>query len=73
MSELKVYTLNEVSEILKVTKRSLYNYIKAGTLRAVKVGKDWRVSEDNLKDFINNGSPVVDANRRPANQKKEGA
>ena len=56
MSEVKVYTLDEVADILKVTKRTLYNYIDAGKLKAVKVGKYWRVSEANLKAFITKGT-----------------
>lgn len=75
MGEIRVYTLDEVADIMKVTKRTLYNYIKAGTLNAVKMGKYWRVSEENLQAFISNGTPVVDANNRPENQhneKKEG-
>lgn len=71
MPDIKVYTLDEVAEIMKVTKRTLYNYIKAGTLHAVKVGKYWRVSEESLQDFISNGSPVVDSNKRPENQSKD--
>jgi excisionase family DNA binding protein len=71
MAEIKrVYTLDEVAEIMQVTKRTLYNYIKAGTLHAVKMGKYWRVSEESLQDFISTGTPVVDANKRPANQLK---
>lgn len=52
---VKVYTLDEVAEILKVTKRTLYNYIKEGTLKAVKMGKSWRVSEESLQAFISTG------------------
>lgn len=71
MAEIKrVYTLDEVAEIMQVTKRTLYNYIKAGTLHAIKIGKYWRVSEESLQDFISNGTPVVDANKRPENQLK---
>ena len=40
MADIKrVYTLDEVADIMQVTKRTLYNYIKAGTLHAVKMGK----------------------------------
>lgn len=70
MADIKVYTLDEVADIMKVTKRTLYNYIKAGTLHAVKMGKYWRVSEDSLQAFISNGIPVVDANKRPENQQR---
>ena len=54
MNDIKVYTLDEVADILKVTKQTLYNYIKAGTLHAVKMGKYWRVSEESLQAFISN-------------------
>lgn len=52
MADLKTYTLVEVAEILKVTRRTVYNYIKAGKLPAVKVGYQWRVTEQALKDFL---------------------
>jgi excisionase family DNA binding protein len=56
MDDLKMYTLDEVAETLKVGQRSLYNYIKAGQLKAVKIGKQWRVSHEALKDFTINGT-----------------
>ena len=52
MAELKVYTLDEVAEILHVTKRTMYNYLKHGYLKAVKMGKYWRVTEENLRLFL---------------------
>ena len=68
MAELKVYTLDEVCDILKVTKRTIYSYIKADKLHAVKMGNYWRVSEENLKAFIETGTPVLDENRRKENR-----
>lgn len=52
---MKVYTLEELVEILKVTKRTLYNYIKEGRLKAVKMGKYWRVTQNQLDSFLNEG------------------
>ena len=60
MADIKVYTLDEVAEILKVTKRTLYNYVKAGKLPAVKMGKYWRVSEESLQSFISTGTSVIE-------------
>ncbi len=68
MADLKVYTLEEVCDILKVSKRTVYNYIKADKLHAVKMGKYWRVSEENLRAFIETGTPVLNENRRKENQ-----
>ena len=61
-NEIRVYTTEEVAEILQVTKRTVYNYIKAGTLKAVKIGKYWRISAENLEEFISTGSPAVNTN-----------
>ena len=71
MADIKVYTLDEVAEILKVTKRTLYNYVKAGKLPAVKMGKYWRVSEESLQAFISTGTPILEENRRKEHQNKE--
>ena len=71
MADIKVYTLDEVADIMKVTKRTLYNYIKAGTLKAVKMGKYRRVSEESLQAFISTGTPILEENRRKENQSKE--
>lgn len=49
---MKVYTLDEVAAVLKVTKRTIYNYIKAGTLPAHKIGKQYRVTAEELDRFI---------------------
>lgn len=70
MNISKVYTLDEVADLLHLTKRTLYNYVKEGKLPAVKIGKYWRVSEENLQKFLTNGTAVADGNRRKENQQK---
>lgn len=56
MEELKIYTLDEVKDILKVSQRTLYTYIKSGQLNATKIGKYWRVKHTDMADFINRGT-----------------
>ncbi|MBQ8000371.1 MAG: helix-turn-helix domain-containing protein [Ruminococcus sp.] len=68
MKEIKVYSLEEVADILKITRRTLYTYVKEGKLHAVKIGKYWRVSEQDLQDFISKGTTISEPNRRKANQ-----
>lgn len=55
MAELKTYTLTEVADILHITTRTLYSYIKAGKLKAVKVGRSWRVTEEALNGLLASG------------------
>ena len=53
---IKVYTLEEVIDILKVSRRTIYNYIKADQLKAIKVGREWRVTEKALAAFLETGT-----------------
>lgn len=50
--DIKVYTLPETAELLKVSRVSLLNYIKAGKLKAKKAVGRWLITEDAIKEFI---------------------
>ena len=56
LDKLTLYTLTELESVLGVTHRTLQSYIKDGRLKGVKIGGKWKVSEDNLKKFINGES-----------------
>lgn len=56
MAEIKVYTTDEALEVLKVTRRTLYRYIKAGQIKAIRMGREYRITEDALKDFLERGT-----------------
>ena len=45
-------TTNQVAEILQVTKRTIFRYIKSGKLKAKKIGQ-WRILKSDLDKFIN--------------------
>jgi excisionase family DNA binding protein len=50
----KIYTIDEIVDLLKVTRRTVYNYVKNKGLKTMKVGKYLRVHERDLKDFLKN-------------------
>jgi excisionase family DNA binding protein len=52
MGDLKVYTANEVCELLKITKRTLYRYVEDGSITGFRAGRQYRFTEDDIKDFI---------------------
>ena len=54
-SKKEVYSLHEVEALLKVTQRSLYNFIKDGRLEAFKAGREWRVTSEALEKFTKGG------------------
>lgn len=48
----QLHALGVVSARTSLSRSALYREIKAGHLRALKVGKSLRVSEDDLQAFI---------------------
>lgn len=50
--EDKFYTINQVAEILDLHHKTIRNFINAGKLRASKIGKQWRISEEDLNSFM---------------------
>lgn len=47
-----VYTPQEVADILKLKVTTIRSYIRDGKLRAAKFGREYRVTEEELKKFI---------------------
>lgn len=54
--DLEVYTLEEIIGLLNVTRRTLYNWIKDGKLKAFKAGREWRVTRKALDEFTEHGT-----------------
>jgi excisionase family DNA binding protein len=51
------YTLPEVAERLKVSRRTVYRWVQSGELSAHKLGPDkpgveWRIGEHDLEEFL---------------------
>ena len=50
--ELKVYAVKEVADLLKVSKMSVSRYIKAGKLKSSKLGRMYRITDDDLRKYL---------------------
>uniref|UniRef100_UPI0006D1A094 substrate-binding domain-containing protein n=1 Tax=Clostridium sp. NkU-1 TaxID=1095009 RepID=UPI0006D1A094 len=48
----KIYTTQEVADQLKIKKSTVYELIKRGELNAAKVGKQIRVSQEQLDEYL---------------------
>lgn len=57
MSNDVVYTISEVSKLLKVNKNFVYGLIKAGELKAVKIGS-LKVRKNDLQEYLDNLNPT---------------
>lgn len=53
MKDTKLYTVKEISEILRIHWQTVLTYIKTGKLKALKMGKGYRVTQEDLNEFIN--------------------
>jgi excisionase family DNA binding protein len=45
-------TLREVAERLKVSRRTVYRWIKDEDLNAYKIANEYRITERDVKDFL---------------------
>lgn len=55
MEQSKLYTLQEVADVLRVSRQTLYNNIRKGKLNLTKIGKEYRVTEEQLQELLRNG------------------
>ena len=49
---VRVLTVEEAASLLKVSKQQIRKMIREDTLPAIKVGREWRISEEYLEEFI---------------------
>jgi excisionase family DNA binding protein len=52
MENKEFYTVEQVAELLKVHWQTVLNYIKNGKLKAVKLGKGYRISKAAFNEFV---------------------
>ena len=60
----KLYTAQEVADRLRVKKTTVYELIKRGELSSSKIGKQLRISEEQLAEYLK--GTVSDSEQRPA-------
>ena len=54
MNEQKeFYLVEELADKLRVSNMTIYRYIKAGKLKAYKIGKAFRIDKTEFNNFLN--------------------
>lgn len=51
-TKIKIYKINDLIEMLGVTRVTLIKYFREGKIRAFKVGNSWRITEEALMEYI---------------------
>lgn len=52
MTQEEYFTINEVAKKLKVAYLTVYRWIQANKLKAVKAGKQYRIKKEELDKFL---------------------
>lgn len=52
MPQDQYQTVREVADRLKVAEATVRHWIKEGQLRAIDIGKGWRIADTDLADFL---------------------
>lgn len=48
----KFYSVPELSEILGLSKYTIREWFRVGELKGVKIGKHWRMSEEDFEAYL---------------------
>ena len=58
VSGLKLYSVDEVAEMLKSTAPTIRSYFREGKIKGQKVNGKWYITDDNLKSYLSGDYPV---------------
>lgn len=64
MSRMKLLTPKEVAEFLKLNILTVYEYMRSGRILAIKLGRNYRILDSDLKDFIKNHRLNIEEDKR---------
>ena len=53
MTNEQYYSIEEVAKMIKVAYLTVYRWIRANKLQAIKAGKQYRISKYELDKFVN--------------------
>lgn len=59
--EIEYYSVEQISEMLKIHPKTIQRYIREGKLLASKIGKSWRITGHDLSIFIENSKTQIKA------------
>jgi len=52
ISDLKFLTVADVAALMRVSKMTVYRLVHGGELPAVRVGRSFRVTEDDVNEYL---------------------
>ena len=52
----KLFTVEDIANMTSMTTRTIRNYLKEGILKGRKIGGQWRFTEEDIKNLMDNGT-----------------
>ena len=73
MISVKLLTTKQVADILQVHKFTVLKYIKEGKIKAIKLGRVWRIRESEIEKFLDEGfmAPDTTKDKKETKETKE--
>lgn len=50
----------EAAKLMKVSRQWVFKLVKAGKLEAVRIGRDWRVNKESVREYVEAKSARAD-------------
>ena len=66
----ELYTPQEVAKILRVTRTTIYQHIKKGQLKAIRIGNQYRITKAQLEEYLQQN--VVAETKRAIDPRRDG-
>ena len=60
MSDKRVYTVEEIENILGISKNTAYALVKSGEFHSVKIGGQYRISKKSFDEWLDDVSVETD-------------
>ena len=51
-NDLQVYTIHDVEKFMQLTQRTIYDHMKSGSLKGIKIGNKWRFTRQQILDYL---------------------
>lgn len=71
MSDKTLFNIEEVQEILDISERTVFRYIEEGELQGLKVGREWRFTQEDLDAFMELRRKKTEEEMREKRQKRK--
>lgn len=75
IGDIKMYSIHDLVKSLGLTERTIRGWFMTKKIKGVKLGKEWFISEDNLRRFLNaeeeSKAVTLKLNRKRERKRKE--